>query len=193
MKKLKYILSLFIIVILSIGLVGCGSKTPTTVVENYLDEVKKGEDGDASHLLKTVLEDFEEENSDDVEEELSSEFNDELNKIMKKLEYKVNSETVDGDTAIVNVTVNGGNISNALVQAITSAMGRTFELAFSGNEISDEESEKIINEEFLNALKNIEFDERTCDISLVKEDKEWKIEEDDSLKILVLGEGDIEE
>ena len=72
-------------------------------------------------------------------------------------------------------------------------MSRTFELAFSGTEISDEESENIINEELLNALKNIEFDERTCNISLVKEDNEWKIEEDDSLTILVLGEGNIEE
>ncbi len=98
-------LSVVLVLIITTALVGCNANTPSDVVSEYFDKVKKG-DTSAKELFAVV-----EESGQEVldEDGVSKEVTDKLIKKMKKLTYKINSEEINGDTAKVNVTVNSMN------------------------------------------------------------------------------------
>lgn len=186
MKKFKRLGSILISGILLIGLIGCGSQKPSAVVTEYLNEVKKGDTGRSNELLKGSMEESEKELAavDDYSEEITKLLSDSL----KKLNFKINNETINGDKAVVNVTINGDNISMAMTEAIMKSFGLLFESAFTNPDMSEEESNKIMNDAMIESFKNVTLDERTGDLTLTKVDKEWTLESDDELYKLVLGE-----
>ena len=67
------------------------------------------------------------------------ELTDKLLKSMKKLTYKINSEEVDSDTAIVNVTVNSVDLGGVFAKVIREYFSYALAQAFSDMEISDKE------------------------------------------------------
>ena len=76
----------------------------------------------------------------------------------------------------------------ALADAIMKSFGLMFEAAFSNPNMTDEESNNIMNQAIIESFENIVSDERTGDLTLNKVDNKWMLENDDELYRLVLGE-----
>lgn len=189
MKKFKRLGAILISAILLIGLVGCGAQKPSAVVTEYFKEVKKGDAGKSNELINGSIEELGEESTafDTYSEEVSKLLSDSL----KKLDFKINNETINGDKAVVNVTVKGDNISMAFADGIMKYFGLMLEAAFSNPNMTDEESNNIMNEAMIESFENIISDERTGDLTLNKVDKKWTLENDDELYRLVLGEANL--
>ena len=106
---------------------------------------------------------------------------------MKKLTYKINSEEVNGDSAIVNVTVNSMDLGEVFAKVIQESFSYALAQAFSGMEMSDEEGEMYINDLFVKYLDEVSYSEKTDNILLNKIDGKWKIDKNESLTKLVMG------
>ncbi|GAA0076650.1 hypothetical protein UT300005_10280 [Clostridium sp. CTA-5] len=185
MRNLKKVLSLALVFILLVGVCGCaGKKTPTNTVKNYLEQVKKGENADFSKLLNENIEKKDEKTGQD-----KAKFDESEKKMldsMKKLTYKINSENLDGDSAVVNVTATAPDLAAVIGEFFQKAISVAFSSAFSGNNASDEENEKMYDSMLSECLDNVKLTERTQDIHLEKVDGEWKIKDNDELaKLLV--------
>ncbi|OOM05847.1 DUF5105 domain-containing protein [Clostridium saccharobutylicum] len=188
MKKLKKAISIMLLFVLIAGAYGCGSKSPSNVVKTYLEEVKQGKNGDFTELLDNSLDSAEKTNKSNIKEsKLSDESAKKITDAMGKLTYTINSEKIDGDSAIVNVKVNGPDMSKVLGEFMQKAISAAFSKAFSGDKMSEEENNKLAEDILSDCLDNITNTERTGDISLKKSNGEWKINNDDSLKKLLLG------
>lgn len=185
MKGLKRIILMIMLLTLSFGVYGCSSKSPSNTVKNYLEQVKKGENGDFSKLLNQTLDKAKKE-KETPKKEASSESTKKITDSMKNLSYTINSEKIDGDSATVNVKVNGPDIATALANFFQKAITNAFSQAFSGNNGTKEESDKLYENMLLESLNDIKYTERTGDISLTKVDGEWKINNNDALTKLLI-------
>ncbi|AIY78946.1 DUF4878 domain-containing protein [Clostridium botulinum] len=174
MKKLKKVLSITLVFILLSGICGCAEKqTPSNMVKNYLEEVKKGENADFSKLLNENL-----EKEDGKAEEDKTKLDESEKKMinsMNKLTYKINSENIDGDSAVVNVTATAPDLAAVIGEFLPKAISVAFSSAFSENNASDEENKKVFDNILSECLDNVTLTERTQDIHLEKVDEEWKI------------------
>lgn len=182
MKKFKKLVPFLLIFTLLIGLYGCGTKSPSDTTKEYLEEVKKGENGDFSSLVNKTFDKGENKAAETNKDESSKK----LTESMKKLTYTINSEKIDGDKAVVNVKVNGPDVGNVMVDYMQKAVAMAFNEAFSGKEPTKEETEKLYEKLLIECLNNIKFTDRTGDISLTKVDGKWKISGDDSLTKLLI-------
>ena len=187
MKNLKKLAVILVMMLSTTLLYGCGGSTPTDVVNKYFKKVKSG-DTDIQQLVAMVEEESGEVSEETLEEDsFSEETQKELLEKIKKIEYKVNSETVNGDNATVNVTVKGMDFNIVLGKVMQEAFSFIFAQAFSGDEMSEEESNAYFNELLNKYLDEITYSERTLDVALTKVDKEWKIKETDVMSKLLLG------
>ena len=186
MKKIKKIVSIMLLLVLIIGAYGCGSKSPSNVVKTYFEELKKGTNGDFTQMLNNSLESAE-KTSDAKENKLSDESAKKIIDSMAKLTYTINSEKIDGDSATVNVKVNGPDMSKVLAEYMQKAITTAMANAFSGDKVNKDDQNKLFESILSDCLDNITYAERTGDISLKKSNGEWKIDADDSLKKLLLG------
>ncbi|WP_315079949.1 DUF4878 domain-containing protein [uncultured Clostridium sp.] len=170
MKKFKKVLSMTLVFILLSGVCGCAEKqTPSNMVKNYLEEVKKGENVNFSKLLN---ENLEKEDGKAAEDKANlDESEKKMINSMKKLTYKINSENIDGDSAVVNVTATAPDLAAVIGEFFQKAIS----VAFSGNNASDEENKKMFDNILSECLDNVALTERTQDIHLEKVDEEWKI------------------
>lgn len=188
MQKFKKIVSIMLLLVLVVGIYGCGSKSPSDVVKNYFEELKKGTNGDFTKMLDSSLTSSEKKNKSDAKDnKLSDESAKKLVDSMAKLTYTINSEKINGDSAIVNVKVNGPDMSKVLTDFMQKAITTALSKSLSGDKMTEEEQNKLFQGILSECLNNITFSERTGDISLKKSNGEWKIDTDDSLKKLLLG------
>lgn len=177
-------LAMFLVLIMTTVLYGCGGNTPTDVVNEYFGNIQKG-NTNVQDLFNMVAE---EGNAEDVESDsLSEETSKKLIEKMKGLTYKVNKEEINGDNAKVNVTVKGMDLSIVIGKVMQEAFGYMLSQAFTGVEMTEEESNKYFEGLFVKYLDEVTYSERTEDITLKKVENEWKIEENDALSKLVMG------
>jgi hypothetical protein len=106
---------------------------------------------------------------------------------MEKLTYTINSESVNGDSATVNVKVNGPDMSKVMAEFIQKAFSTALAQSFSGKQANDEDNNKLYESMLMECLDKVTYSDRTGDISLTKIDGQWKITNDDSLTTLLLG------
>src|SRR5690606_8447919 len=110
-----------LVLMLSIGvLYGCKASTPTDTANKYFEKVKNG-DADVQNLF-TMSEESDKKANDSLKADTFSE--DTQKKLLDKLkgiDYKVNSESVEGDTAKVNVTVKGMDLNVVLGKVMQEA------------------------------------------------------------------------
>lgn len=182
MKQFKRIATIMILFALIIGVCGCGTKSPSDTVKNYFEQVKKGENGDATQLLDETF-----KNTQNKESKLSDESTKKIIGTMEKLTYTINSESVNGDSATVNVKVNGPDMSKVMAEFIQKAFSNALAQSFSGKQANDEDNNKLYDNILKECLDNVTYGDRTGDISLKKIDGQWKITNDDSLTTLLLG------
>lgn len=181
MRNLKRILSIMLLFVLILGVYGCGSKSPSNAVKNYFEELKKGQNADFSNMLSTSLESAEKDNK------ISDDSTKKIIDSMTKVTYTINSEKIDGDSATVNVKVNGPDMSKVLAEFMQKAVTTALEKSLSGDKMSTDDQNTLYNNILSDCLNNITYADRTGDISLKKSNGEWKIDADDSLKKLLLG------
>ena len=183
MNYLKKLLSIFITFIVAIVITGCGAKSPTEVLSDKLNSVKSGESSEFSQVFNGIL------SSDDKNKDLKDSFSESTKKMeesIKNITYTINSETIDGDKAKVNVTLNGPDIAAALNQFIDKAFSEAFSQAFSVQTLSEEESNAKYDKMFVEILGGMKNTDRTMDIELIKENSEWKIKDENDLVKLIL-------
>lgn len=185
MRKLKTI-SIILAIMSCVMLTGCAVK-PTKVVNNYLGDLKeKGAD------LKQIVQESADEdtlktlNSDKLSGEYD-EIYEKLSNKLKDLTYKVNSESIDGDTATVNVTINGPDFNNVFKDVIKEAFSYLMKQAFSGKQMTEEETNKYIIDVFSKHIDEAENSERTGDIKLKKVDNSWQVIYSEELLTLLTG------
>ena len=186
MINFKKIATILVVMLSTVLLYGCGGNAPKAVVNDYFVKVQKGDTN--IQKLFTVVEGTEE----GIEEELennnfSEETQEKLLGKLKEITYKINSETIDGDNAKVNVTVKGMDFNIILGKVMQEAFSFVFTQAFSGVEMTEEENDAYFNTLLNKYLDEVTYSERTLDIELTKVDKEWKIKESNAISKLLLG------
>lgn len=188
MQNFKKTVSIMLLFVLIMGVYGCGGKSPSNIVKTYFEELKKGTNGEFTKMLDNSLKSAEKANKSETKEnKLSDESTKKIIDSMAKLTYIINSEKIDGDSATVNVKVNGPDMSKVLAEFMQKAFTTALSKSFSGDKINEEEQNKLFQSILSDCLNNITYGERTGDISLKKSNGEWKIDTDDSLKKLLLG------
>lgn len=76
----------------------------------------------------------------------------------------------------------------ALESYISKALEEGLKAAFSGEEITTEKTEEMVNKMLVEAMEKMEVDEREGKISLIKKEGQWKIEQNSELIKVILGE-----
>lgn len=186
MKKVWYLL----VVVLMIGLVGCGTDKPDDMVENTVKCLQKNQVNEAKQYFY-----YEDSTTEKVEESTQSEddsdsFSDAFTDIMNEcaeensqyLKYEVVDSTVNGDAATVTVEVtykNAGPVAKlALNDLISQSISSAFSSAFTdGGEIDNEDMSAILIAAFEKEKENAAIIDKTetLEINCKKTDKGWKI------------------
>ncbi len=166
-------------IILVVAVSGCGAKSPSKAMRENLDSITNGDNKAISDILGSEIQDEEGTDSQYTEAE------NQMIKAVKKITYKINSETIDGNSAKVNVTVNGPDLADAFSQFMDKALADAFSSAFSEDTMTEEEMDAKYDKMFAEILENVKFSERTMDIEMVNENNEWKIKNDNDLIKLV--------
>ena len=172
---MKNKLKIMIVALLSMVIVtGCGTKSPTEVVNDYFNEIKKGENAEVTeYLLENIesTEDSTESTESNDETSQDPKIEEAMKLYLSKLDAKVLSENIDKDKATVEVELSGLNFSNIILEIVQESISNVF----SGVEMSDEDMSNSI----LEKVKSGKVETRTGNITLSKVDKEWKINTDD--------------
>ena len=95
------------------------------------------------------------------------------------IEYEIIDSSESEGSATVQVQVKYVNASGVFQSVMSEALTKMFELAFKGEEVTEEMGEQLMKEAFDNAAANfkVEFAEDVVIIPLVKVGNEWLIEE----------------
>lgn len=175
MKLLKRISIIMTLVISVTAFYGCKSKepSPSDTVKSYFDEIKNADE----EMIYMILSSVDETDTNSSKKMISD---------IQKLTYKINSENINGDIATVNVTVNGPDISAVIAKAIQEMFTSALSQAFSGIEMTEEEENKLYDDILVKALNEVEFTDRTGDITLEKSENGWEITDENELTKLII-------
>ena len=164
--------------------VGCStSPKPESTVSNFIEAGKKFDLVQMATMINPSSSGSKEKITDltkeDSENKFQKYFLDYLKENAAKITYTVKGSKIENDKATVSVNfkyVNGGLLLKATIGEVFS---KAISLAFSGVELSDEETGQM----FVDAMKKQKgvttesFKEKMVDIKLVKVDKKWYIDE----------------
>jgi len=176
MRKLISLLLILTLVLLTIG---CSSQAnPETAVKNYLEAVKKFDVETMNSLMAEPEEDYFKEMLED-EGEMATYFMDYIKDNAKKIEYEIINTKTEDNTAKVDVKAKFINGSPLIIETFGEFFENLMAEAFSGNELSEEETEALMIEIMEEKSKEIEteFVETEFTINLVKKDNNWYLEE----------------
>ena len=176
-KKTLLIVSSLIV---AVALCACGSPSPTETTDSFLQALKS-EDSDAVKTLYAddkinILEEFEENNTGDVESKaIAKLIEEEVKPKMLDFKYEISNEKIDGNKATVDVKLTTYDMGAAFTAFAGEYFTQAFTLAFSGT--SEEElnalAETLLSEKLTAAEKNYH---QTVTVSLTQKDDKWMID-----------------
>ncbi|MFW6029282.1 MAG: DUF5105 domain-containing protein [Halanaerobiales bacterium] len=179
----KHLIATVLVAVL-ILMVGCSPEvSPEDTVREALEELKNN---NIEEFKKYILD------SDDFDDE---EIDDSLKLLVKNLEIEINGSSIDGDSATVNANITNTNFTIVMEEFLTKAMSLAMENAFSEEPISEDEMEAMAEEMLFEILERNDIETVTteADISLEKENGDWKIEYDEEIQnALFFGISDFE-
>lgn len=188
MKVIKKIICISLGFMLLSGISGCGfdkakERTPTEVVSQSLDYIKSGDSENIQGMLSENLPINIKGNSG--LKELLPESSEKLEDALKNITYKVNSENINGNKAVVNVTVNGPDLKEPFDMMISDVVkdiksGELRITKFDINKVS-----KKYDNSFSDLIKNVKTTERTGNIELEKKHGKWVVNMDDLSKLSI--------
>lgn len=175
MKLLKRISIIMTLVLSITAFYGCKSKepSPSDTVKTYFDEIKGADEATISTLLSNV-----EETDTNSSKKMITE--------IQKLTYTINSESIDGEKATVNVKVNGPDMAAVIATSIQEMFTSVLSQAFSGTEMTETEQNKLYDDIMVKALDGVTFTDRTGDITLEKSENGWEITSDNEITKLIM-------
>lgn len=165
MKKISKVL----LAITLLLLVGCGNmmNTPTKRVEEFLAKYQTL-DEDVINQLDNVMED-----ADNMTDEQKEKYHELIKNQYKNLSYKIKNETVDGDTAVVEVEIEVLDYGKAIAESENY-------LTSNKEEFLDSETNLIDKVKFLTYKIKKMSDVKdkvtyTINFNLTKEDNKWQL------------------
>lgn len=175
MKLLKRISIIMTLVLSVVVFYGCISKepSPSDKVKIYFDEIKNADE----EIISTILGSLEDGDTNSSRKMVSE---------IQKITYTINSESINGDEAIVNVKVNGPDIATVISKSIEEMFTSAISQAFSGTELTVEEQNKLYDDIMVKVLDEVEFTDRTGDITLKKTKYGWEITNENELTKLMM-------
>ena len=178
MKKFFSLVAL----ILSIFMIGCGSKnTPSDTVNDYFSVIKAGSNSDFS---KTFLSQIIPAQSDALDAETTNAILD----ILSKLDVTVIDEQITGDTATVNLDIKGVNFNTVLANFTTNFQTKIKSLGVKALNLSEDELTSMGRDILIEEIKNAPIENRKGSINLTKNGNDWIINQnDDSFSEAILG------
>jgi len=173
-----------LVLILSSMLTACGSKeTPEQAVTSALNAVKNSD-------VDTAQKYFDQDNLFVVDPETGKAVTDEENArlVLSKLNFKVLSSSIDGDTAVVKTEISNIDISSIAMEYFQQVMQLSADDNFDEN-ANDEEIEAQLKKMLTDLLSRDDDTMTTSaiDITLSRHEDSWKINVTDDLKDAVLG------
>lgn len=184
MKKIKSIIAVVLTLVLVFSLTGCGEIKKAETSVNGMFTAFKNLDFEEAQKYVNVDDITNGENSNDNAEAV-------MNAIFGNLNYEiVLSEKVDDSTVIVKTSITATDMKPVMGEFFTQAMQYAFSTAFSDTQPSEEEQNKKMEEILVECASKPDLATVTneVDIKVVKnENKEWKIEADDTFVNAVLG------
>lgn len=144
------------------------STDPKKTVEGLFTDLKAGDFEKAQEFINI--------NEEDSTELLDENLNEETKALLfDKLSWKVIKVTENGNEASVEVEITNKNYKTI----ITNMMQKALKAAFSGKEVTEQESQNYLTEELKN--EQVEMTTVTKTINVVKVDKKWKVVQNDEL------------
>jgi hypothetical protein len=181
MKKLQgtktiLIILLAVIMAASLGLSACGKQaTPSDVAKAELDAFKTE---DPAELAKAA----------DAGEDVT--FPEEFLKRLQEYSYKIDGEKIDGDKAVVTVTITTYDLGTAYNTSVAQVVKDYYAAALAGTAGTEEELTQDMFNAFFEAAKSAEKNyTKTIEVILDKTDKGWAFSdaENDALIATIWG------
>ncbi|MDF2877097.1 MAG: hypothetical protein K0S30_193 [Clostridia bacterium] len=101
-----------------------------------------------------------------------------IKKSNESLTYKIGEVSIDGETAIVNVSCTYGDVKAIFGVAFSEYMQKAIAAAFSETPPSEEEIDKMLSDEIVSALNSTPPTEHSAELKVncIKTDGKWAID-----------------
>ncbi|HBZ40780.1 MAG TPA: hypothetical protein DEO50_02630 [Erysipelotrichaceae bacterium] len=177
---------MFGIIALILYLNGCAAKPkPTEPVEAFLTALKadiNSEFDDTLYFTEEVTT-FDTFNQIEENPDTPLELQTKLTEMLKAFEYKIISETVDNDKAVVVVEVKTHDLGGLFTEWVTLIFTKAFEMAMNG--ATEEEIEAVFIQDFLTLAEKSEMDLlKTVEVKLTLVDGKWLMDGGDANRLL---------
>ena len=184
--KMKRKLLPILLLLPMLFLMACTSG-PEKTVDNFFSEYKSLNIEEAAEYTSSSLEEEYKESLEDQGEGFgvndfdtfkdAVEFKNSIKKLTKVLDHKVVEVVTEGDTATVNLELTYADASEPLIASVGEMFGQLMGAAFAGQEMTEEDSAKIIIDTITNNLEEYEVIQANSAgvMTLEKIDGEWLI------------------
>ncbi|MGI5873501.1 MAG: hypothetical protein ACOX8R_02430 [Bacillota bacterium] len=174
----KRILLPVFLTLLALVLCACGEKTPSEVVDEAAVAFQNQDTAALSELYngKVDLESFftQEDSSSELEAEAFKALADKL----CDFDYEILDETIDGDTAKVEVKLTTYDFATVANGTMSQVFTTAFSMVFSDDEFDDSKTEELFNTVLLGKLGEQTEKTKTATIAipLTRTESGWKID-----------------
>ena len=160
---------------------------PEKTVDNFFSEYKSLNIEKAAEYTSSSLEEEYKESLEDQGEGFgvndfdtfkdSVEFKNSIKKLTKVLDHEVVEVVTEGDTATVNLELTYADASEPLIASLGEMLGQLMGAVFTGQEMTEEESAKILIDTITNNLEEYEVIQANSAgvMTLEKIDGDWLI------------------
>lgn len=182
---MKSFLKKFIVLITSfcllISITACGGQKPDEAVKGFFDALSKNDLKTAATFLngsnKKLT--YSNENQKKI-----------IDKLLPKIQYKIISSTVSGDTAKVKVNITAPDLVKITSKMATDLLPTIMTTAMSGN-VDEKKEEQLIEDYYIKSIsaKNVTMVSNEVNLNLVKDanKKTWLIKSNDDLINAITG------
>lgn len=177
MKKIGIFL---LAICLCFSVYGCSAESkPQSAVDKFFKALKACNSADLKATLQSS------EGAKDTSEDIFADdtYKEVFKKNAKIIKYKINSTTINGDSAVVKVNCTYGDASEVMGIALKAYMQKALSTVFSSEQTSSEDTNKMLNEEIESALKNTSLKTVTKDLEITcsKVDGKWLVVGDENV------------
>lgn len=183
MRYIRRVLLMLLAVVFITGAYGCGfggvTKTPTEVTSETLDNIKSGD----SNKIQNIFEGngLIKINSSKGLSVILPSSSDKMKKLLQNINYNVNSERIDGDDAVVNVTVTGPDLNEVFDKLISNMVNDIKSGELTSDNFDMNKMSAKYDGELSELLENVKTSERTGDIELEKSRGKWVIDDENEI------------
>lgn len=187
MKKIfKTSVAIILNLALILGLTGCGEEKKAEKAVNSMFNAFQNLDFETAKNYVN-LDDIKVSESEDSVTGNAEMF---MKTLFGKLDYKIlSSEKTDNNTVMVKTQITAIDMKPVMGEFFTNAMQYAFSNAFADPQLSEEETNKKMEEMFIESATKPDLATVTNEVNIkvVKADKTWKISADDTFTNALLG------